>query len=117
MGTGGAYVQSSKQNLNTKSSTEAEIFRVDYILTQVIWNRYFLKEQGYNIHNNIIYQDNQIAIKLEKSGRQMRRKRTSHIKIMYYFITDRITNQEESVELCPTLENIGYYFTEELQGS
>ena len=39
MGTGGAYVQSRKQNLNTKSSTEAEIVGVDDVLTQVIWTR------------------------------------------------------------------------------
>ena len=35
--TGGSYVQSSKQKLNTKISTEAELFEVDYVLTQVIW--------------------------------------------------------------------------------
>ena len=37
MGTGEAYVQSSKQKLNTKSSTEAELVGVDDVLTQVIW--------------------------------------------------------------------------------
>ena len=36
MGTGGAYVQSRKQNMNTKSSTEAEFVRVDDVLTQLI---------------------------------------------------------------------------------
>ena len=36
MGTGGAYVQSIKKKLNTKSSTEAELIRVDDVLTQVI---------------------------------------------------------------------------------
>ena len=35
-GTGGDYVQSSKQNLNNKSSTEAKIFGVNDFLTQVI---------------------------------------------------------------------------------
>ena len=43
MVTGGAYVKSIKQNMNTKSSTEAEFFGVDDVLTQVIWNQYFLK--------------------------------------------------------------------------
>ena len=43
MRTGGSYVQSSKQKLNTKSSTEVKIVGVDDVLTQVIWNRYFLK--------------------------------------------------------------------------
>ena len=70
MGTGGAYVQSRKQKLNTKISTEADFVGVDDVLTQVIWTRYFLKEQGYMIHNNVIYQDNQSAIRLEKNGKR-----------------------------------------------
>ena len=36
MGTGGAYDQSSKQKLNTKSSTEADLIGVYDVLTQVI---------------------------------------------------------------------------------
>ena len=40
-----------------------------------------------------------------------------HINIRYYFITDRIMNQEASVEFCTTLAMIGDYFTKALQGS
>ena len=116
-GTGGAYVQSSKQNLNTKSSTEAEIFGVDDVLTQVIWTQYFLKEQGHMIHDNVIYQDNHREIKLEKNGKQSSIKRTRHINIRYYFITDRIVKQEAYVEFFPILEMIGDYFKKALQGS
>ena len=65
MGTVGAYVWSSKQKLNTNSSTEAELVGVDDVLTQVIRNQYFLKDKGCDIHDNVIYQDNQNAIKLE----------------------------------------------------
>ena len=36
MGKGGAYLKSSKQNLNTKSSTEAEFVGVDDVFNQVI---------------------------------------------------------------------------------
>ena len=97
METGEAYVQSIIQNLNTKSSTEDEIFGVDDVLTQVIWTRYFLKDQGYKIHDRIIYQGNQSAIKLENNGRRLITKRKRHINIRYYFITDSITKQESSV--------------------
>ena len=93
MGTGGAYVKSRKQNLNTKSSNEAKLVGVYDVLTQVIWTRYFLKEHGYVIHDNVIYQDNQSAIRLDKNGRQSIIKRTRNINIKYYFITDRIINQ------------------------
>ena len=58
----------SKQKLNTKSSTEAELGGVDDVLTQLIWNRYLLKEQGHIIQDNVTYQDNQSAIRLEKNG-------------------------------------------------
>ena len=62
-------MHSRKQKLNTKSSTEASIFGVDDVLTQAICNQYFLKEQGYKTHDNIICQDNQSAVKLENNGR------------------------------------------------
>ena len=54
MGTGGAYVKSSKHNMKTKISNDAEIVGVDDVLIQVIWNQYFLKEQGHMIHDNVI---------------------------------------------------------------
>ena len=69
------------------------------------------------IHDNVIYQDNQIAIILEKNGKQSISKRTRHINMRYYFITYRIINQEVSVEFCPTFDMIGYYFTKVLHGS
>ena len=37
MGAEGSFVQSRKQNLNTKSSNEYDIIEVDDALTQVIW--------------------------------------------------------------------------------
>ena len=117
MGTVWLYVNSSKQKLNTNISTDANIVGVDYVLTNVIWTWYFLKDQGYKIYDNIIYQDNQSAIKLDKNYRKSRRKGTRQINTRYYFITDWITKQEASVELCPTLDIIGDYFTKALQES
>ena len=64
MVTGGSYVQSRKLKLNTKISTEAELVGVRHFPTHVIWTWYFLKEQEYDIHDNVIYQDKQSAIKL-----------------------------------------------------
>ena len=69
------------------------------------------------INNNVIYQDNQSAIRLEKNGRRSISKKTRNINITYYFITDRIVNQESSVENFLTLDMIGDYFKKELQGS
>ena len=68
------------------------------------------------IQNNVIYQDNQSAIRLEKNCKQSNSKRTMHINIRYYFITDRIMKQEASVEFFPNFDMIGDYFTKALQG-
>ena len=116
MVTVGTYVQSSNQKLNTKISTKADIFRVDHFLVQIIWTQYFLRKQGYYIHENTIYRDTQSTIKLNKNDRRLSSKRENHINVRYYFIIDRIMNQEASVEFCPTLDMIGDYFTKSLQG-
>ena len=62
------------------------------------------------------YQDNQSAILLEKNGRLSSSKRTRHFNIRYFFITDRISKREISIEYCPTQEMIGDFFTKPLQG-
>ena len=90
---------------------------VDDVLTQVIWNQYLMKEQECEIHDNIIYQDNQSTVKLENNGIQSSSKRKRHINIRYYLITDRIMDLEASVEFCPTLDMIGDYLTKAMQGS
>ena len=69
------------------------------------------------INDNVIYQDNQSAIRLEKNGRQPSSKSTRHINIRYYFITDRIIKKESSVKFCPTFDMIRDYFTKALLGS
>ena len=89
---------------------------MDDVLTQVIYTQYFLKEQVYEIRDNVIYQYIQSKTKLENNDRQSSIKRTRKINIRYYFITDRITKEEASVELCPTLGTIRDYFTKALQG-
>ena len=68
------------------------------------------------IHDNVIYQENQSAIRPEKNVKQYSSKRTRHINIRYYFITDRTMKQESSVEFRPTFDMIGDYFTKALQG-
>ena len=106
-GTVVAYVQSSKQKLNTNILSEANLVGVDNVLAQVIWTWYFLKEQGYEIHDNVIYQDNRNIIKPENNGRLSIIKRTRQLNTGYYFITDRITKQQEYVEFYITLDIIG----------
>ena len=54
---------------------------------------------------------------MEKNGKASSSKRTKHINIRYYFITDRISKNELAVKWCPTGDMIGDYMTKPNQGA
>jgi hypothetical protein len=85
LGRGFPIVSSTKQKLNTRSSTETEIVGADDFMPAICWTRYFMKAQGYQIKDNILFQDNKSAILLEKNGKALSSKRTKHINIRYFF--------------------------------
>jgi len=115
-GDGAIYGPSSKQKLNTRSWTEAELVGVNDALPQVLWTRQFLIGQGFRNRDPVIFQDNQSAMFLEKHGRLLSGKRTCHIDVRYYFVKDRIASKEVRVEYCPTGDMLADYFTKPLQG-
>jgi hypothetical protein len=117
LGKGSAYSACTKQKLNVKSSTEAELVGVSGVMPQVLWARYFVQVQGYTVSDSLVYQDNQSAMLLEKNGPGSSRKRTRHINIRYFFVADRIGNGEVKVEYCPTGDMLADFFTKPLQGS
>ena len=54
---------------------------------------------------------------LERNGKASSSKRTKHINVRYFFITDRISKGEVRVEWCPTKEMVADFMTKPLQGS
>ena len=116
LGKGAIYGTSTRQKINTKSSTEAELVGVNDILPQALWTRYFLEAQGYAVNESIVYQDNKSTILLAENGKASSGKRTRHINIRYFFIKDRVASGEVKIEHCPTNEMIGDFFTKPLQG-
>jgi hypothetical protein len=116
LGRGFPIVNSTKHKLNTRSSTEAELVSVDDCMPMILWTRYFLLEQGYDINENILFQDNKSAMLLEKNGRASSSKRAKHINVRYYFVTDRIAKGELKMQWCPTTDMIADYMTKPLQG-
>ena len=84
MGRGFPISASSKQKLNTRSSTETEIVAVDDLMPAILWTRLFLESQGHDVTENIIYQDNKAAILLEKNGKASSGKRTKHINMRFF---------------------------------
>jgi hypothetical protein len=117
MGRGFPNVSSTKHKMNTRSSTESEIVAADDFMPAICWTRYFMEAQGYKIKDNILFQDNKSAILLEKNGKASSSKRTKHINIRFFFITDRVMKNELSVVWCPTGDMIGDYATKPLQGA
>ena len=67
--------------------------------------------------DNVVHQDNQSAILLERNGRASSGRRTRHIDIRYFFASDRIAQGELRVEYCPTGDMVADFFTKPLQGS
>ena len=87
------------------------------MMPAILWTRLFLEAQGYSVSENIIYQDNQAAILLEKNGKASSGKRTKHINMRHFFVTDRIAKRDVSVEWCPTGKMMGNFLTKPLQGA
>jgi hypothetical protein len=117
MGTGGILCKSTKQKLNTKSSTESELIGATDYLPSTIWSKMFMEAQGYEITSNIFEQDNFIAIRLEKNGRASAVKQSRHIVIRYFFMKDQINCDGIRVQHCPTEQMLANFFTKPLQGN
>ena len=85
--------------------------------TIVTMVRNFLYSQAYVVTGNIIYQDNMSDILLENNGKSSRSKRTKHINIRFFLVTDRIHKWDMSVEWFPRDEMTRDLLTKTNQGS
>jgi len=84
LGWGAIMCKLSKQKLNTKSSTEAEVVGASNYLPNTIWAKMFLGSQGYVLMENIFAQDNQSAMRLERNGRASAGQKLCHIDTRYF---------------------------------
>ena len=100
MGTGAVYSTSKKQKLNTKSSTKAELARVDDVLPQALWTKYFTEAHDHCV-TTVLNQDNQSTIKLSKNAKSSSGKGTCHINNQYFLITDRIARKKLAIQALP----------------
>jgi hypothetical protein len=97
-----ALSYSWKQKINTKRATEAELVGVDDLLGYILWARYFMQEQGYDMDPSLLYQDNMSAILLKTNGRASSTKQTKHIKVKYFLIKDKVDWEKITIKHCPT---------------
>jgi hypothetical protein len=115
LGAGPVWVKSVKQRLVSKSSTESEVIGVSDALSQIIWTRDFLIEQGYDVGPAVLKQDNQSSILMMERG-EATSNRSRHIGIRYFFVKDRIDGGEIVAEWLPTGDMVADIFTKPLQG-
>ena len=116
-GVGGFCCKSTKQKLNTKSSTEAELVGASDYLPNLLWVKMFLQAQGLNLSETVLEQDNESAIKLETNGRVSAGPKSRHIDIRFFFIKDRTRDCGIEIRHCPTLNMLADFFTKPLQGA
>jgi hypothetical protein len=117
MGKGAIMSGSTKQKVNSRSSTESELIGVDDKIAKILWAKRFLEWQSFKVKLNIIYQDNTSTIKLEENGKESSGKRTRHFDIKYFYVTDLVDRKEVKVEYCSTDEMLADYMTKPLVGA
>ena len=96
LGKGAAASKSSRHRINSRSSTKSVIIGVDNHMHGVLWKFCFLGGQGFMVNNYIVYQDNRIAILMERKGKYSCGKKTCHIDICY-FPSLTTSNRKKSV--------------------
>lgn len=95
---------------------EAELVGVDNVMNFVLWSKLFLYWQMQHYDEgmkskalgktNILLQDNTSSIQLEKYRKQSSIKRTRHINIRYFYITEKLQDK--------TVTAISHYLTKEM---
>ena len=105
LGGGDIKYVSLKQNIDTKSNTEAKLVGADNTSTMILCTQLFVVSQFYNIDKNILYQEKNSAILLLKNGKKSSINKTSALKIWYFFPIDQIIKGNLSILIFP---NLGY---------
>jgi hypothetical protein len=107
--------KSSKQKVNTRSSTETELIAVDDVLPTIQWTRSFMREQGYELGMEI-KEDNRSTMLLMKNGKLSSGKQTKHLDVRYFYVKDLINRGVIKLSHCSSEHMIADFFTKPIQG-
>jgi len=116
IGKGTVMSASTKQKVNTASTTESELVAGYEVVTKALWSMLFMKEQGYE-RRAVLKRDNMSDLKLEINGKASSSKRSRHYNIKYFYITDLVKRGEIEVQYCATDVMWADYNTKPLVGS
>ena len=114
-GTGIIDQKSSKQKMNTRSSTETEHVGTSEYLPKPVFFELFMGAQGYKPHT-ILAKDNESEIRMLVNGKASCTSNSKHVAIKYFWCTDRIKKGKISVRHCPTEKMVADYMSKPLQG-
>jgi hypothetical protein len=114
-GTGLVDQKSSKQKMNTRSSTETEHVGTSEYLPKAIFFELFMTAQGYP-PDTTLGKDNISEIRMLINGKKSCTSNSKHVAIKYFWCTDRIKNGNITVKHCPTEKMIADYMSKPVQG-
>ena len=86
LGKGSAWSESTKQKVDTQSSTEAEVTAIHDKISKIIWMKRFFEYKGLGVKMNILFQDNTSTIKMGNNGKNSTGRRTRHFDIKYFLL-------------------------------
>ena len=81
---------SSKQKLNTKSLTEAEVVGLSGRLPNITHHQLFVEAHGHPLHSNVVSQDNKSTMLMETNGKASYRKILRYAIIRYFCVKDLV---------------------------
>lgn len=104
---------SHKQSVVATSTTEAEYIAAAECTKELQYLKTLISELTGKAHQATLNVDNQSSIKLIKSGQLNRR--SKHINVRYFFISEALDNGIFSLEYCPSDEQLADILTKPLQ--
>ena len=113
---GAVHSKSAKQQIVTKSSTEAELVALSDSSNQALHMRNFIIGQGHTCGPVTVYQDNMSCMSLIERGRSAA-ERTRHISIKYFWLKERVDVGEARVRHLGTKSMYANLLTKPLQGA
>ena len=96
---------------------KSEVVDVSKYLPYKIWMINFLKQQGYEINQNVLMQENKGAMKIEQNGKKPCTENSQNIDIIYFFVKDRVDKSEIKTDYCTTEIMLANLFTKPVQGN
>ena len=127
-GRGAVFSLSNKQKVNSISFTVAEVIGVYDAMNFAMWVKLFIKQQVVNLpveliikklgaKPSVLQQDNTSSICFEANGKRSGMKRTRHIIIRYFYVTNKVKSGDVIIVYHPTGKLVGDYLTKPLNGT